>query len=81
MIGELQALRRLIKRGLIVFLVLFAILFTAVIRVPRPEGAYADVNTAVRELNYGRAIQLSEKIATEHPQDYSLQSYLVYSFY
>jgi uncharacterized protein HemY len=73
---ELQHLRRLTKRGLIAFLVLFPILFAAVIRVPRPEGAYADVNTAMRALDYRRAVSLAEKIAAAHPQDYSLHSYL-----
>ncbi|SRR6266540_119810 len=75
-LAELQSLRRLIKRGLIAFLVLFPILFVAVIRVPHPEGEYANVNAAMRALDYDRAESLAQKLVDDHPQDYSLLNYL-----
>jgi len=75
-LAELQSLRRLIKRGLIAFLILFPILFVAVIRVPRPEGEYVRVNAAMRALDYDRAESLAQKLVDDHPQDYSLLNYL-----
>jgi predicted Zn-dependent protease len=72
----LLRLRRLTKRGLITFLVLFAFFVAAAFWVPRREGAYADANTAFRALDYRRAAQLAEKLATDHPQDHSLHKYL-----
>ncbi len=65
-----------IKRGLIAFLILFPILFVAVIRVPRPEGEYVRVNAAMRALDYDRAESLAQKLVDDHPQDYSLLNYL-----
>ena len=75
-LAELQSLRLLFKRGLMAFLVLFAILFVVVIRVPRPEGEYAKVNAAMRALDYERAESFAEKLVDDHPQDYSLLNYL-----
>ena len=75
-LAELQSLRRLFKRGLIAFLILFTVLFMAVIRVPRPEGEFAKANSAMRALDYDRAESLAEKLVDGHPQDYSLLNYL-----
>ncbi len=75
-LAELRNLQRVMKRGLITLVVLFAIFVVAAIWTPRREGAYADVNTAIRALDYHRGVQLAEKIAADHPQDYSLQNYL-----
>jgi cytochrome c-type biogenesis protein CcmH/NrfG len=76
-LGELQQLRRFTKRGLIIFLVLFATFVAAAIYqgVSR-DDAYSEANRAVRRLDYHRAIQLAEKIASEHPQDYAVFDYL-----
>jgi predicted Zn-dependent protease len=73
---ELQNVRRLTTRGLIAFLLLFALFVMGAFWVPRREGAYADTYTAFRALDYRRAAQLPEKLVADHPQDYSLHSYL-----
>ncbi len=76
-LAELQKLRRFTKRGLITFLVLFATFVVAAVwQGWSREGVYADANRAMRALDYRRAIQVAEKIAAEHPQDYSLFDYL-----
>jgi cytochrome c-type biogenesis protein CcmH/NrfG len=76
-LAEVQKLRRFTKRGLITFLVLFATFVAAAIYqgVSR-DDAYSEANRALRRLDYHRAIQAAEKIAAEHPQDYSVFDYL-----
>jgi cytochrome c-type biogenesis protein CcmH/NrfG len=76
-LAELQKLRRFTKRGLITFLVLFATFVAAAIYqgISR-DDAYSEANRAVRRLDYHRAIQLAEKIASEHPGDYAVFDYL-----
>ncbi len=76
-LAELQKLRRFTKRGLITFLVLFTTFVVAAVwQGWSRDGVYGDANRAVRALDYRRAIQLAEKIAAEHPQDYSVLDYL-----
>jgi predicted Zn-dependent protease len=76
-LAELQLLRRFSKRALITFLVLFATFVVAALwQSPSRDGAYTEANRALRALDYRRAIQLAEKIATEHPQDYTVLDYL-----
>ena len=76
-LAEVQLLRRFSKRALITFLVLFAIFVVGGLwRIPSREGAYTEANKALRALDYPRAIQLAEKIAAEHPQDYEVLDYL-----
>jgi cytochrome c-type biogenesis protein CcmH/NrfG len=65
------------KWGLITFLVVFSIFVVAALWQGRAhEGAYAEANKALRALDYRRAIQIAEKIAAEHPQDYTVLDYL-----
>jgi cytochrome c-type biogenesis protein CcmH/NrfG len=76
-LAELQLLRRFSKRALITFLVLFATFVAAGIwQSPSREGAYTEANKALRALDYRRATQIAEKIAAEHPQDYTVLDYL-----
>ncbi len=76
-LAELQRLRRFAKWGLITFLLIFATFVAASIwHVPSRDGAYAEANRAVRALDYRRAIEIAEKLAADHPQDYTLHDYL-----
>ncbi|MBA3273026.1 MAG: tetratricopeptide repeat protein, partial [Chthoniobacterales bacterium] len=76
-LAELQKLRRFTKRALITVVVLFATFVVAAVwQGWSREGVYADANRATRALDYRRAIQVAEKMAAEHPQDYSLFEYL-----
>jgi cytochrome c-type biogenesis protein CcmH/NrfG len=76
-LAELQTLRRFSKRALLTFLLLFATFVVAALwQSPSREGAYTEANRALRALDYRRAIQIAEKIAAEHPQDYTVLDYL-----
>jgi cytochrome c-type biogenesis protein CcmH/NrfG len=76
-LAELQLLRRFSKRALITFLVLFAIfVLGAFWQLPSREGVYTEANRAIRALDYRRAIELAEKVAAEHPYDYTVLDYL-----
>ncbi len=75
-LAEVQILRRLSKIGLIIFLLLFATFVVVGLWRRAPRDAYADVNRALRVFDYGRAVEIAEKMATEHPQDYSVYDYL-----
>jgi cytochrome c-type biogenesis protein CcmH/NrfG len=76
-IAELQRIRRTVKWGLITFLVIFSTFVVAAIWQGRShDGAYADANRAMRALDYRRAIEIAEKLAADHPQDYTAYDYL-----
>jgi len=76
-LAELRKLRRLTKRGLIAFLVLFATFVAgSVWDFPSRDGVYAEANRALRAMDYDRAIRLAEKIAADQPQDYVVHDYL-----
>ena len=76
-IAELQRIRRSMKWGLITFLVIFSTFVAAALWQGRShDGAYGEASKALRALDYRRAIQIAEKIAAEHPQDYTVLDYL-----
>jgi cytochrome c-type biogenesis protein CcmH/NrfG len=75
-LAELQQLRRFSKRALITFLVLFATFVVAGLWRPSRDGAYTEANKALRAFDYRRATRIAEKIAADHPQDYTVLDYL-----
>lgn len=77
MLAELGRVRRLVKRSLITFLVIFSFFVAASIwQGVREEGAYTEANRAVRALDYARATRIAESLAARQPQDYSAHEYL-----
>jgi len=76
-LAELQSLRRLARRALVTFLVLFATFVAgSVWDFGSRDGVYASANRALRVMDYDRAIRIAEKIAAEQPQDYVVHDYL-----
>jgi cytochrome c-type biogenesis protein CcmH/NrfG len=76
-IAELQRIRRSVKWGLITFLVIFSTFVAAAIWQGRSrDTAYTEANRAVRALDYRRAADIVERLAAEHPQDYTAFDYL-----